>query len=163
MDRRDWMREAVSLLMKTEGLFHRHLERVVSHTGVFPTQHRLLMELDLNPACSQMELADKFEVSAAAVTVSLKKLEKGGYIVRQTDRQDNRVNHVRITQKGKEVVRQSLGLFAETDELFFKGFSDEEVKQFYALLNRAKENLEQAEEDVREVPLRADKKGGEVR
>ena len=76
------------------------------------------MELNLNPACSQMELADRFGVSAAAVTVSLKKLEKGGYITRQTDRQDNRVNHVMITEKGKEVVQQSLQLFAETDEIF---------------------------------------------
>ena len=34
------------------------------------------MELDRNPACAQMELAEKFGVSAAAITVSLKKLER---------------------------------------------------------------------------------------
>ena len=142
MDRGFRMRESIGLLNKSEGMFRRYLDRRVSHTGVFPAQHKLLMELDRDPAFSQMKLAEKFGVSAAAVTVSLKKLEKGGYITRQTDRQDNRVNHVMITEKGKEVVQQSLQLFAETDEIFFKGFSDGEMEQLYSLLNRAKENLE---------------------
>ena len=53
-----------------------------------------------------------------------------------------------ITEKGKEVVQQSLQLFAETDEIFFKGFSDGEMEQLYSLLNRAKENLERAESDI---------------
>ena len=117
MNRKESMRRTVGLIVKTEVLFHRLLERQVSHTGVFPSQHRLLMELNLNPACAQMELAEKFGVSAAAITVSLKKLEKGGYIRRKADREDGRVNHVEITPEGKAVVGQSLRLFEEADEL----------------------------------------------
>ena len=63
---------------KTDTMLRRYLDRKVSNTGVFPTQHRLLMELDRNPSCSQVDLAEKFDVSAAAIAVSLKKLEKGG-------------------------------------------------------------------------------------
>ena len=62
MNRKESMRRTVGLIVKTEVLFHRLLERQVSHTGVFPSQHRLLMELDRNPACAQMELAEKFGV-----------------------------------------------------------------------------------------------------
>lgn len=50
---------------KTDTMLRRYLDRKVSNTGVFPTQHRLLMELDRNPSCSQVDLAEKFEVSAA--------------------------------------------------------------------------------------------------
>ena len=46
------------------------------------------------------------------------------------------------------MVQESLQLFAETDEIFFKGFSDGEMEQLYSLLNRAKENLERAESDI---------------
>ena len=145
MEREFLMREPIALLTKTAGMFHRYLDKKVSHTGVFPTQHRLLMELDRNPACAQMELAEKFGEPAAAITVSLKKLEKGGYIVRQTDRTDNRVNHVEITEKGKDVVRRSLKIFRETDELFFEGFSEGELEQFFGFLGRVKENMERAE------------------
>ena len=150
MDRKESMRRTVGLIVKTEVLFHRLLERQVSHTGVFPSQHRLLMELDRNPACAQMELAEKFGVSAAAITVSLKKLEKGGYIRRKADREDGRVNHVEITPEGKAVVGQSLRLFEEADELLFAGFGDDEVEALVALLSRAKENLEREEARQRE-------------
>ena len=69
MDRGFRMRESIGLLNKTEGMFRRYLDRRVSHTGVFPAQHKLLMELDRDPAFSQMKLAEKFGVSAAAITV----------------------------------------------------------------------------------------------
>ena len=105
MDRRKRMQDTIALLLRTEGTFRRFLEKKLVPTKVFPTQHRTLMELNLNPACSQMELADRFGVSAAAVTVSLKKLEKGGHIDRQTGRQDDRVDEVMRQEKGKEVVR----------------------------------------------------------
>ena len=161
MEREFLMRESIALLTKTAGMFHRYLDKKVSHTGVFPTQHRLLMELDRNPACAQMELAEKFGVSAAAITVSLKKLEKGGYIVRQTDRTDNRVNHVEITEKGKEVVRRSLRIFAETDGLFFEGFSEEELERFFGFLCRVKENMERAEKAVSEDRKKKGEEGKE--
>ena len=115
-------------------MLRRYLDRKVSHTGVYPTQHRLLMELDSNPSCSQVELAEKFDVSAAAIAVSLKKLEKGGYITRLADESDNRINQVSITEKGKEVIRKSILIFRETDRCFFAGFTDEERAKMTGLL-----------------------------
>ena len=55
---------------------------------------------------------------------------------------------MQITEKGKEVVRRSLQIFAESDRLFFEGFSDGELEQFYSLLCRAKENMERAQQDI---------------
>ena len=71
------MRDTIMMIRRTEGIFKKYLDRKVSYTGVYPTQHRLLMELNLNPGMSQIGLAEKFGVSAAAIAVSLKKLEKG--------------------------------------------------------------------------------------
>lgn len=157
MERGFLMRESISLLAQTAGMFRRYLDKRVSHTGVFPAQHQLLMELDRNPAYAQTALAEKFGVSAAAITVSLKKLERGGYIVRRTDRMDNRVNHVEITEKGKEAVHRSLRIFAESDELFFEGFREEEIAQLHGFLSRIRENMERAEKAV----CAGQKKGGE--
>ena len=39
---------------------------------------------------SQKELAEYLNVTAATVAVSVKKLEKGGYITRIVDQEDNR-------------------------------------------------------------------------
>ena len=57
------MRDTIMMIRRTEGIFKKYLDRKVSYTGVYPTQHRLLMELNLNPGMSQIGLAEKFGVS----------------------------------------------------------------------------------------------------
>lgn len=126
---------------QVDTMLRRYLDRKVCHTGVYPTQHRLLMELYRNPNCSQVGLAEKFDVSAAAIAVSLKKLEKGGYITRLADEADNRINQVSVTEKGKEVIHKSFLIFEETDRCFFDGFTDEEMAQFLDFMERAYKNM----------------------
>ena len=141
MDRKQLAHDSIMRFRKTDTMLRRYLDRKVSNTGVFPTQHRLLMELDRNPSCSQVDLAEKFDVSAAAIAVSLKKLEKGGYITRLADENDNRINQVSITAKGKEVIHKSILIFQETDRCFFEGFTDEEVEQFFHFMEKAYKNM----------------------
>ena len=147
MDRKKLAHDSIMNFRKADTMLRRYLDRKVSHTGVYPTQHRLLMELDSNPSCSQVELAEKFDVSAAAIAVSLKKLEKGGYITRLADESDNRINQVSITEKGKEVIRKSILIFRETDRCFFFCFTDEEVAQFLHFMERVYKNM--AEQNCR--------------
>ena len=61
-------------------LHRRTLEQLVGETGLHRGQHRMLMTLSEYEFGSQTELANGLEISAATVAVSLKKLEKGGYI-----------------------------------------------------------------------------------
>ena len=147
MDRKELAHDGIMMFRRADTMLKRYLDRKVCHTGVYPTQHRLLMELDRNPHCSQVGLAEKFDVSAAAIAVSLKKLEKGGYIVRLADRADNRINQVSITEKGKEVIRRSILIFQETDRCFFEGFTDEEIARFRDYMERAYHNM--SEENCR--------------
>ena len=83
------------------------MERMLSTTGVYRSQHKILMTISHNPNISQKELADRNEVSTATIAVSLKKIEKGGYIKRLVDEKDNRYNQICITQKGQEIVDKS--------------------------------------------------------
>lgn len=141
MDRKELTHKAIHMFRRTDGTLRRCLEQRVEHTGVYPTQHRLLMELGGKPGISQVELAEKFDVSAAAITVSLKKLEKGGYISRLVNRADNRSNQVSVTEKGNQVIQQSIQLFQDMDRCFFEGFSDEEVLLFMDFMDRAYRNM----------------------
>lgn len=143
MTRQELTNKAVAVFRRSDYLLKRYMEKRVSNTGVFTSQHRFLMELNASPCSSQGELAEIMDVSAAAVAVSLKKLERGGYIERITDAADNRVHQVTITDKGKEVIKQSFRIFKETDEAIFEGFTDEEVAQTRDYLARMQHNLEQ--------------------
>lgn len=136
------MEHAVSLkFRRAEKAFRTMIERRVKNTGVYRSQHRLLMHLSRQPNCSQVELAEHLEVSPAAIAVSIKKLEKGGYIKRETDESDNRVHQVTITEKGEQVIRKSIIMFQEVEAQMFCGFSDEEMERMSDFLERIYHNL----------------------
>ena len=59
-------------------LHRKVVEQELSTTGVYRSQHRILMCLAKNPHISQTELAERQEVSTSAIAVSLKKLQQGG-------------------------------------------------------------------------------------
>ena len=54
------------------------MEHRLDGTGVYRSQHQILMFVSDNPNVSQKELARMYGVSGATIAVSLKKLEKGG-------------------------------------------------------------------------------------
>ena len=120
----------------------RCVEKKVAGTGVFRSQHKLLMTLGNHQDCSQTELAEKLEISPAAVAVSLKKLEKSGYISRQCDSRDNRVNQIVITEKGQDMIHRSVEYFQDIDENMLKGFSEQELQELNGLLVRMLQNGE---------------------
>ena len=95
---------------------------------------------------SQKDIAAHFEISAAAVAVSLKKLEAGGYIKRKCSENDNRFNEIEITEKGKEVVDFSHYLFQQIDDKTFEGINDEEKQTLVLLLDRVLDNLKEMDE-----------------
>ncbi len=96
---------------------------------------------------SQKELAKRFEISPAAVAVTLKKLEADGYIERgkSTETTDSRYNEIRITEHGRQASLQSRKYFSHVDSEAFKDFSDEELELFTALLSRMQNNLRDIE------------------
>ena len=110
----------VEKYMRTNKRHRKVLEQELSSTGVYRSQHQILMFIAENPNVSQKELARLYSVSAATMAVSLKKLEQGGYIKREVDSKDNRYNQICITAKGQEVVKQSVTIFEEIERNMFR-------------------------------------------
>ena len=95
-----------------------------------------------NPNVSQKELARMYGVSGATIAVSLKKLERGGYIRRLVDQEDNRCNQICITDKGRKVVEDSVKIFRQMESRMFEGFSENDMKVLGQLLDRIYGNLD---------------------
>ena len=160
--RQEKQRQMVDLLRLADKSVKRSIEKRVEGTGVYRSQHRLLMILGKNPECSQTELAEKLEISPAAVAVSLKKLEKAGYIERQCHESDNRINHVAITENGRAVIDISISYFREMENAFFGDFSDEELRQLEQLLWRVIKNGDSYYKGLVLSDEKAEKKGKET-
>lgn len=127
----------------------RIMQNYLDETGVYQSQHRLLMEIARNPNASQKDIARSMDVSAATIAVSLKKLERGGYIKREADEGDNRLNKITITEKGNRVVEQSRKIFESAEGKVLEGFTDEEKSALMVLVQKLNNNLERMEEEVR--------------
>lgn len=121
----------------------------LEETGVYQAQHHLLMKIAHNQNASQKELAMSMDVSAATIAVSLKKLEKGGYITKEMDVTDNRLNQITITEKGNKVVEQSKLIFDISDRRALEGFTEEEKNTLSGLLQRLDVNLAGMEEEIK--------------
>ncbi|MDP4134010.1 MAG: MarR family transcriptional regulator [Bacillota bacterium] len=133
---------AARKFMQVDRLHHKIFDKMVNEIGLHRSQHMLLMFLSRAESIpSQKEIADKFDISPAAVAGTIKKLEKEGYIEKTTSADDNRYNEIRITKKGRDMISKTHIIFSLLDEKMFKGFSDSEIDTFSAFLDRMLDNL----------------------
>lgn len=117
--------------------------RQVGDLDIHRSQHQMLMHLAHDPhVASQRELAAAMAISPAAVTNTLKPLERDGYIVRAATDEDNRRNEIHITDKGRDKIRETHELFAAVDNAMFAGFTPEDVDTLRGLLDRLNANLD---------------------
>ena len=130
------------------------IEHQLEGTGVYRSQLQILMYVSNNPNVSQKDLAKMYGVSGATIAVSLKKLEKGGYIKRLVDQDDNRCNQICITEKGRTVVEESVLIFQRLESCMFEGFSEHDMNVLGNLLDRIYGNLDR---DLQPVPSEAER------
>ena len=117
------------------------VEKRVCSLGIHPSQHHFLMHIAQCGTCTQNSIAEAMEISAATVAVSIKKLEKGGYIEKRISQSDGRSNVLALTGKGEEVVEKSKEMFERVDEEMFASVTEEEQQQFHCLMERIISNL----------------------
>lgn len=133
---------AVEMMIKVNKLHRAMIDIQTKEIGIHRTQHRMLIHLDKDGMLpSQRELAAKLDITPAAVTVALKKLENDGYIER-TLGQDTRYNEIKITEKGRELLDRTHELFLKVDSAMLEGFSDEELDSYIAYLERMQKNIQ---------------------
>lgn len=140
-DRMELCQEIIHSMIHIMKQHRQIMENKLEKTGVYQSQHRMLMHLSKHEYDSQKDIARAMHISTATVAVTLKKLEKGGYIEKEIDETDSRNNHIRITTKGKKVVIESESIFEKMDEGMLAGFSSQELKQYKQYLERISNNL----------------------
>lgn len=131
----------LKMMVFVSHLHKKKMEKLLTGTGLHRAQHRLLMTLSEYNFKSQAELAEGLGVSTATVAVSLKKLERDGYIKKQVMKDDSRVNFIILTSKGESVVEESRRFFEYMDDESTKGFTEEELAHMRAYLKRIYDNL----------------------
>ncbi len=139
--------EAVDMMLRTDRMHKCLIDAKVRDIGIHRTQHRILMHLARHGKLpSQKELAEHLDITPAAVTGALKKIEQDGYIERTLGK-DTRFNEIKITEKGREIVEKTKNLFSETDRSLFRGFTPEELDSYIGFLEKMQNNMKKGKEE----------------
>ncbi len=131
------LQSALNLFKCTNRLHMKVFDKCLGSLNIRRSQHRILMYLArTGPAVSQKDMASEFEISPAAVAVTLKKLEEGGFIERTAHENDNRYNSVNITSKGLDVVNTTREAFLKVDMLMFEELTSDELETLSICLDK---------------------------
>jgi MarR family transcriptional regulator, organic hydroperoxide resistance regulator len=132
----------VGKLMATIGRLHsRTADRYMESTGLFRGQAILLMILSDKDGQTHSEIADKLEISPAAATKVIKRMEELKYVQRQPDPKDERISRVFIREEGWAMIHQIRSNFDRIDQILVKNLSPDEEKTLVSLLMKVYNNL----------------------
>lgn len=109
--------------------------------GVYPGQPYLLFALGRQDGQSQKELAEKLYLKAATITVMLNRMEKAKLIVRRSDKEDQRISRVYLTDEGRELLAKVKEMLKTIEAECFSNFTVEEQLLLRRLLMQMKDNL----------------------
>ncbi|MBP5245612.1 MAG: MarR family transcriptional regulator [Clostridia bacterium] len=139
---------AMFLLMAIQRKRRCIFERMVENTGLYSSQHKMLMYLHRNNGFfhSQKDLAANLGISPPAAAVTLKKLENQGYISRSVYEDDSRINNIELTDKARQIINQTFDCFNKLDEIAFSDFTDEDIAVLTGYLTKMHNSLKKGME-----------------
>ena len=90
-------------------------------------------------------LCEKTSLDKSTLTGIIDRLERDGYIERKPSEKDKRSTLILLTGKEQEFANHVQKVSDQINEIFYKGFDDEEITQFESMLERILANCKEAE------------------
>ena len=90
-------------------------------------------------------LCEKTGLDKSALTGIIDRLERDGYIERKPSQTDKRSTLILLTGKEQEFANHIQKVSDQMNEIFYKGFTDEEITRFDSMLARILQNCKEAE------------------
>ncbi|XPV75882.1 MAG: MarR family winged helix-turn-helix transcriptional regulator [Desulfovibrio sp.] len=110
----------------------------IEEIGIRPSQIPFLAVLmKCGHALTQEELSEVLVLDKAAVARGVLRLEKDGYLFRESNPDDRRQKLVSLTAKGLGIRQNLLGVLQNSTNTLTEGFSQEELEQFLSLMDKA--------------------------
>ncbi len=109
-------------------------------------QGRILYILWLEDNLPIVELARRTGLAKTTLTSMLDRMEQQGHLIRCYDKKDRRQIRIQLTESARKLEKKYQEVSSEMNRIFYKGFSEEEIKSFEMNLERIIKNLETEEQ-----------------
>ena len=122
-------------------LHRQRADVLLNEVGLYVGQEMLLCGLWEKEGITQTELAESVKIQPATVTNMLQRLERGGFVERRADTEDQRISRVYTTEKGSNLENAVQQKWNQLEQESFKGLSVEEGALLRRLLLQVYQNL----------------------
>lgn len=138
-------------LIKTMGIFYHHSNQYLQNYMKKMDEEQLedpilLFLIEKFQPVMQKQLAELMQVKPATISVHLKHLEQGGWIMRSVGEKDKRETYVTITDKGHDYIERVFHHFIKLAHEITAPLSDEEAKRMNTLTKKMILGLQESEE-----------------
>ena len=127
-------------------MYYSRIQSQLAEVGLYRGQPPILMLLYKNDGMSQKEMARALNLSPATMTVTLKRMEKAGLVLREMDEHDQRILRVHLSEKGREMCETGESRIGVVTPELLEGFTLEEQQQLNEYLGRIARNMERVVE-----------------
>ena len=127
-------------------MYYSRIQSQLAEVGLYRGQPPILMLLYKNDGMSQKEMERALILSPATMTVTLKRMEKAGLVLREMDEHDQRILRVHLSEKGREMCETGESRIGVVTAELLEGFTLEEQQQLNEYLGRIARNMERVVE-----------------
>lgn len=118
-----------------------YFNQVVSEEGLFAGQHHIIMMLERVGCATVSQIAEEMRTTSATASVSIKRLEKAGFVEKRSSESDARITKIYLTDKALAVTQRIKAKMDEAEESLTQGLTQEEKYQLSDLLDKVVNNI----------------------
>ena len=118
-----------------------YFNQVVSEEGLFAGQHHIIMMLERVGCATVSQIAEEMRTTSATASVSIKRLEKAGFVEKRSSESDARITKIYLTDKALAVTQRIKAKMDEAEESLTQGLTQEEKYLLSDLLDKVINNI----------------------
>lgn len=104
-------------------------------------QYDFFLVISLNEGISQKQLSKHLHIGKSTTAKAVKNLVSKGYVTKQKDKKDGRVDHLFLTDRGRKEAPFVEAIFEENQRVAARGLTEAERGQLLFLMNKVLNNF----------------------
>ena len=109
--------------------------------GYTTAQYEVVSRLHRDPGQTQQELAQRCFVAKSGISMLIKRMEEGGWVLRSADEQDARIKRLTLTDEGQRQSERMLIVQQEALSVMAEPLTSAELLQLTEMMGRVNNSL----------------------
>lgn len=118
-----------------------NFNKAVAEEGLFAGQHKIIMFLKFQGSATIGEIAKETGTKPSTISVSVKRMEKAGFVKRRQSKADGRITEILLTAKGQAVPENIHHKMEAEEKMLTNGLTEDEINILSDLLDKIIENF----------------------